>query len=81
MSPAPAGGRLLPLGGLYEQQQIAFRGLLIVMIAASALVFLLLLFLYESFRVAPAIMLTTLLAHGGGLHRALDDRHELNISS
>ena len=30
--------------------------------AAAALVFLLLLFLYESFRVAPAIMLTTLLA-------------------
>jgi multidrug efflux pump subunit AcrB len=57
----PAGVRY-KLGGLYEQQQIAFRGLVGVIAAASALVFLLLLFLYESFRVAISIMLTTLLA-------------------
>jgi multidrug efflux pump subunit AcrB len=50
------------LGGLYQQQQEAFRGLLAVIAAAATLVFLLLLFLYESFRVAIAIMLTTLLA-------------------
>jgi len=57
----PAGVRYT-LGGLYEQQQIAFRGLVQVMIAGGALVFLLLLFLYESFRVAFAILFTTLLA-------------------
>ncbi|HEY7086753.1 MAG TPA: efflux RND transporter permease subunit [Tepidisphaeraceae bacterium] len=50
------------LGGIYEQQQLAFRGLLKVIAAAAALVFLLLLFLYESFRVVIAIMLTTVLA-------------------
>ncbi len=50
------------LGGLYEQQQIAFRGLTIILIAAVALVFLLLLFLYESYRVASVMLLTTLLA-------------------
>jgi multidrug efflux pump subunit AcrB len=50
------------LGGLYEQQQIAFRGLIKVIAAAAALVFLLLLFMYESFRVAACIMFTTLLA-------------------
>jgi multidrug efflux pump subunit AcrB len=50
------------LGGLYEQQQIAFAGLLKVIAAAGALVFLLLLFLYERFRVAAAIMFTTVLA-------------------
>jgi CzcA family heavy metal efflux pump len=50
------------LGGQYEQQQIAFRGLLKVIAAAGALVFALLLFLFESFRVAIAIMLTTLLS-------------------
>ncbi|MEN6632910.1 MAG: efflux RND transporter permease subunit, partial [Candidatus Polarisedimenticolia bacterium] len=49
-------------GGLYEQQRIAFRGLLGVLAAAVALVFLLLLFLYERFRVAAAMLLTTLLA-------------------
>jgi CzcA family heavy metal efflux pump len=50
------------MGGLYEQQQIAFQGLVQVLIAAVLLVFLLLLFLYEQFRTAGAILLTTLLA-------------------
>ena len=50
------------LGGLYEQQRIAFHGMLVVMIAAIVLVFLLLLFLYESFRVAIAMLATPLLA-------------------
>jgi multidrug efflux pump subunit AcrB len=50
------------LGGQYEQQQIAFRGLLKVIAAAATLVFALLLFLFESFRVALAIMVTTLLS-------------------
>jgi multidrug efflux pump subunit AcrB len=50
------------LGGLYEQQQIAFSGLIRVIVAAAALVFLLLLFLYEHYRVAVAIMFTTLMA-------------------
>ncbi len=47
------------LGGLYQQQQIAFRGLLAVLGAAILLVYLLLLFLYESFRVATAMLVTT----------------------
>jgi CzcA family heavy metal efflux pump len=50
------------LGGLYEQQQIAFRGLTIVLVSAIVLVLLLLLFLYESFRVSIAMLITTLLA-------------------
>jgi CzcA family heavy metal efflux pump len=50
------------LGGLYEQQQIAFRGLTVVLVSAVLLVFLLLLFLYENFRVAIAMLITTLLA-------------------
>ena len=50
------------LGGLYEQQQIAFKGLTIVLIAAIVLVVLLLLWLYESFSVAIAMLTTTLLA-------------------
>jgi multidrug efflux pump subunit AcrB len=57
----PAGVRYT-LGGMYEQQQIAFRGLVMVMASGAALVFVLLLFLYESFRVAVAILITTLLA-------------------
>jgi CzcA family heavy metal efflux pump len=50
------------LGGLYEQQQLAFRGMAVVMAAAALLVFALLLFLYESFRVALAMLLLTPLA-------------------
>ncbi len=50
------------LGGLYKQQQIAFHGLIAVFVAALALVFLLLLFLYEQFAAAIAIMVSPLLA-------------------
>ncbi len=55
-------GVVYQLGGTYQQQQQAFRGLLIVMGAAIALVFTLLLFLYESFRIAITIMAMPLLA-------------------
>jgi Cu/Ag efflux pump CusA len=55
-------GAYYELGGLYEQQQIAFRGLVMVFAAAAALVFVLLLFLYESFRLAICILVTALLA-------------------
>jgi multidrug efflux pump subunit AcrB len=57
----PAGVRV-EYGGLYSQQQIAFKGLLKVFAAAAALVFLLLLFVYERFSVAIAIVATSLLS-------------------
>lgn len=50
------------LGGLYEQQQIAFKGLVGVLGAAVALVFALLLFLYERFRIAIVLLAMPLLA-------------------
>jgi CzcA family heavy metal efflux pump len=50
------------LGGLYQQQQEAFHGLELVLVAAIALVFTLLLFIYESFRMAIAVLLMPLLA-------------------
>ena len=50
------------MGGLYAQQQQAFRGLALVFAAAVAAVFALLLFLYENFRVACAILVPPLLA-------------------
>jgi CzcA family heavy metal efflux pump len=55
-------GMYYELGGLYAQQQEAFRGLTLVLIAAIALVFALLLFLYESFRTALVILAMPLLA-------------------
>jgi len=50
------------LGGLYAQQQIAFTGLISVFLSAVILVFLLLLFLYERFRVVISMLVSTLLA-------------------
>ena len=69
------------LGGLYRQQQIAFRGLLAVFAAAVALVFLLLLFLYESFRVALSIMAIPLLAVSAVFIGLWATGIELNISA
>jgi CzcA family heavy metal efflux pump len=84
---ALAAGNLLPsgvyyeLGGLYQQQQIAFKGLLTVFGAAVALVFGLLLFLYERFRVAIAVMAMPLLAVGAVFVGLWLTGIELNISA
>ncbi|HZZ10857.1 MAG TPA: efflux RND transporter permease subunit [Paraburkholderia sp.] len=69
------------LGGLYQQQQIAFKGLLTVFCAAIALVFGLLLFLYERFRVALAVMAMPLLAAGAVFIGLWITGIELNISA
>lgn len=74
-------GMYYQLGGLYQQQQEAFRGLTIVMLAAIALVFALLLFLYESFRVALAIMAMPLLAIPAVFAGLWATGIELNISA
>ncbi len=71
----------LLLGGLYEQQQIAFRGLTIIFFAAIILVFLLLLFLYESFRVAFAMLLIPLFAIAGVFLGLWITGTEFNITS
>ncbi|MDO1528790.1 efflux RND transporter permease subunit [Fulvimonas sp. R45] len=69
------------LGGLYAQQQTAFHDLGVVMLAAVALVFALLLFLYESFRVALAIMAAPLLALAAVFVGLWLTGIELNISA
>jgi len=72
---------LYTFGGLYEQQQIAFRGLTIILFAAILLVFLLLLFLYESFRVAIAMLLVPLFAVAGVFLGLWVTGTEFNITS
>jgi CzcA family heavy metal efflux pump len=74
-------GMYYQLGGLYQQQQEAFHGLTVVLLAAIALVFTLLLFLYESFRVALVIMLMPLLAIGAVFIGLWVTGIELNISA
>jgi len=69
------------LGGLYLEQQKAFRGLIQVFAAAIALVFVLLLFLYERFRAALAILSMPLLAMGMVFLGLRLTGTELNITS
>jgi len=69
------------LGGLYEQQQIAFRGLIGVFAGAVALVFTLLLFLYERYRVALAMLVTSLLAVAPVFVGLWLTRMDLNITA
>jgi len=74
-------GMYYELGGLYRQQIIAFKGLVAVFAGAVALVFLLLLFLYERFRVAVAIMGMPLLAIFAVFIGLWVTSTELNITS
>ena len=76
----PASVRV-ELGGLYLEQQKAFRGLIQVFAAAVALVFVLLLFLYERFRAALAILSMPLLAMGMVFLGLRLTGTELNITS
>jgi len=69
------------LGGLYKQQQIAFRGLIAVFAAALALVFPLLLFLYEGFAAAVAIMASPLMAMAALFTGLWATDIELNITA
>ncbi|MDB4989188.1 MAG: transporter, partial [Myxococcaceae bacterium] len=69
------------VGGLYAEQQKAFGGLAAVFGAAVALVFGLLLFVYESLRVALAMVLTSLLSLAAVLTGLALTGTELNISS
>jgi CzcA family heavy metal efflux pump len=74
-------GAYYSLGGLYAEQQKAFAGLVAVFLGAAVLVFLLLLFLYESFRVAIAMLLTSLLALSAVFVGLWLTGTEMNISS
>ena len=74
-------GMYYDLGGLYRQQRIAFKGLMAVFAGAVALVFLLLVFLYERFRVALAIMGMPLLAIAAVFVGLWATGAELNITS
>jgi CzcA family heavy metal efflux pump len=69
------------LGGLYQQQQIAFRGLIAVFAAAIALVFALLLLLYQRFTTALIIMIAPLMATGAAFIGLWLTGIELNISA
>lgn len=74
-------GMYYRLGGLYQQQQIAFHGLMIVLVAAIALVFLLLVFVFESFLTAAVILAMPLLSLPAVFLGLWVSGIELNISA
>jgi multidrug efflux pump subunit AcrB len=55
-------GVTFQMGGLFAEQQTAFRGMTLVFAAAVAAVFVLLLLIYESFRTATCILFMPLVA-------------------
>jgi len=69
------------MGGLYREQQIAFKGLVAVFVAAVALVFLLLVFMYEDFGIAGTILLMPLAAIGAVFAGLWVTSTELNITA
>jgi CzcA family heavy metal efflux pump len=69
------------LGGQYEEQQAALRGVVKVIAAAASLVFLLLLLLYERLRVAAAILFISVLTISTVFLGLKLTGTELNISS
>ena len=74
-------GSYYQLGGLYEQQQQAFHGLVRVIVAAFALVFLLLLFLYERISLAISIIVMPLAAMAAVFVGLWSTGIELNITA
>jgi CzcA family heavy metal efflux pump len=67
------------MGGLFAEQQAAFRGMALVFVAAVAAVFVLLLVVYESFRIALTIVLMPLAAASAVAIGLLVSGVELNI--
>ena len=74
-------GMYAEFGGLYAQQQAAFRGMMLVFVAAFGLVLVLLLLLFESFRVALSIAAMSLLSIPAVLAGLWMFGNELDISS
>jgi Cu/Ag efflux pump CusA len=68
-------------GGAYEDQQKSFRELLFILIAASLLVFGVILFLFRSFRVALIILLVSVLGISGSYLALYLTGTPLNVGS
>ncbi len=74
-------GVYVEYGGLYQEQQASFRGLMGVLLAAAMLVFLVLLYQYESFAAPVAILAADLFAATAVFSGLWWTGTELNISS
>jgi len=74
-------GYHIEYGGDYAQQQQSFKELLIILIAASSLVFAVILFLFKQFRIAVLILLVAVLGISGSFLALYITKTPLNVGS
>jgi multidrug efflux pump subunit AcrB len=74
-------GYHIEYGGDYAQQQQSFKELLIILVAASLLVFTVILFLFSQFRIAILILIVAVLGISGSLLALLITQTPLNVGS
>jgi len=74
-------GVYVTYGGLYREQQRSFRGLVAILSVATLLVFLILLYLYETWREPFAVLAVAALAGSGVLLGLLFTGTELDVAS
>ncbi|WP_338877455.1 efflux RND transporter permease subunit (plasmid) [Spirosoma sp. SC4-14] len=74
-------GKHIDYGGAYAQQQQSFRELLIILISASLLVFIVLLFLFRDLKAAGLILLISVLGVSGSFMALFITKTPLNVGS
>jgi len=74
-------GYHIEYGGAYQEQQQSFKELLTILIASCMLVFLVILFLFRSFRTAGIVILTAILGVGGSFLALFITQTPLNVGS
>lgn len=74
-------GEHIEYGGAYEQQQKSFHELLLILISATVLVFLVLLFLYKDFKASLIILLISVLGVSGSFIALYITKTPLNVGS
>ncbi len=74
-------GYHISFGGAYQEQQQSFSELLMILISASLLVFLVMIFLFKRIRVALLIMFISLLGIAGSLLALYITHTPLNVGS
>ena len=76
-----ASGQHIEYGGSYAQQQQSFRELLLILISASLLVFVVLLFLFRDLKAAGLILFISVLGVAGSFIALFITRTPLNVGS
>jgi heavy metal efflux system protein len=74
-------GQRVEYGGAYAQQQQSFKELLMILVSASLLVFIVLLFLFKDFKASLIILFLSILGVSGSFIALFITRTPLNVGS